>query len=98
MNYWLHPEAQGNLRANSEDRPPLLNRKNMQTWSGLEGTNPLFKDGDALKTFDYVVANMPFSDKRWSTGLHPNEGGGSTGSREQPVTDYGRSAGYGIQS
>ena len=33
--------------------------------------NPLFKDGDALKTFDYVVANIPFSDKRWSTGLDP---------------------------
>ena len=34
--------------------------------------NPLFKDGDALKTFDYVVANIPFSDKRWSTGLDPD--------------------------
>ncbi|HEY1475933.1 MAG TPA: type I restriction-modification system subunit M, partial [Pseudolabrys sp.] len=33
--------------------------------------NPLFLDGDALKTFDYVVANPPFSDKRWSTGLDP---------------------------
>jgi type I restriction enzyme M protein len=33
--------------------------------------NPLYKDGDALKTFDYVVANPPFSDKRWSTGLDP---------------------------
>ncbi|HUW25067.1 MAG TPA: type I restriction-modification system subunit M [Gallionella sp.] len=33
--------------------------------------NPLFKDGDALKTFDYVVANPPFSDKRWSTGIDP---------------------------
>jgi type I restriction enzyme M protein len=32
-------------------------------------TSPLFLDGDALKTFDYVVANPPFSDKRWSTGL-----------------------------
>jgi type I restriction enzyme M protein len=31
--------------------------------------NPLFLDGSALKTFDYVVANPPFSDKRWSTGL-----------------------------
>jgi len=31
--------------------------------------SPLFVDGDALKTFDYVVANPPFSDKRWSTGL-----------------------------
>src|SRR5215831_15004359 len=34
-------------------------------------TNPLFMDGDTLKTFDYVVANPPFSDKRWSTGLDP---------------------------
>jgi len=32
-------------------------------------SNPLFKEGDTLKTFDYVVANPPFSDKRWSTGL-----------------------------
>lgn len=24
-----------------------------------------------LKTFDYVVANPPFSDKRWSTGIDP---------------------------
>ncbi len=32
-------------------------------------TDPKFKDGDTLKTFDYVVANPPFSDKRWSTGL-----------------------------
>jgi len=31
--------------------------------------NPYFRDGDALKTFDYVVANPPVSDKRWSTGL-----------------------------
>lgn len=32
--------------------------------------NPLFKEGDNLKTFDFVVANPPFSDKRWSTGLN----------------------------
>ena len=31
--------------------------------------DPKFKDGDTLKTFDYVVANPPFSDKRWSTGV-----------------------------
>jgi len=34
-------------------------------------TDPKFKDGDSLKTFDFVVANPPFSDKRWSTGLDP---------------------------
>lgn len=32
---------------------------------------PKFKDGDALRTYDYVVANPPFSDKTWSTGLLP---------------------------
>jgi type I restriction enzyme M protein len=34
-------------------------------------TDPKFKDGNTLKTFDYVIANPPFSDKRWSTGLDP---------------------------
>jgi type I restriction enzyme M protein len=34
-------------------------------------SNPRFIDGETLKTFDYVVANPPFSDKRWSTGLDP---------------------------
>ncbi len=32
-------------------------------------TDPKFKDGDTLKLFDFVVANPPFSDKRWSNGL-----------------------------
>lgn len=35
--------------------------------------DPKFKDGGTLKTFDYVVANPPFSDKRWSTGLDPQK-------------------------
>ena len=47
-------------------------------------TNPLYKDGDALKTFDYVVANPPFSDKRWSTGLDPEH------------DPYGRFKHYGV--
>ncbi len=33
--------------------------------------NPKFKDGQSLKTFDYVVANPPFSDKRWNNGIDP---------------------------
>ena len=33
--------------------------------------DPKFLDGETLKTFDYVVANPPFSDKRWTTGLDP---------------------------
>ncbi|MBL8886461.1 MAG: N-6 DNA methylase [Phycisphaerales bacterium] len=47
-------------------------------------TNPLYKDGDVLKTFDYVVANPPFSDKRWSTGLDPEH------------DPYGRFKHYGV--
>jgi type I restriction enzyme M protein len=34
-------------------------------------TSPNFKEDGTLKTFDYVVANPPFSDKRWSNGLTP---------------------------
>jgi type I restriction enzyme M protein len=30
---------------------------------------PKFKDGEQLRTYDYVVANPPFSDKTWSSGL-----------------------------
>jgi type I restriction enzyme M protein len=33
--------------------------------------NPKYMEGGILKTFDYVVANPPFSDKSWSTGLDP---------------------------
>ena len=33
--------------------------------------SPKFKDGESLRTYDFVVANPPFSDKAWSTGLSP---------------------------
>jgi type I restriction enzyme M protein len=37
---------------------------------------PKFKDGEQLKTFDYVVANPPFSFKSWSNGVNdPDEFG-----------------------
>jgi len=32
---------------------------------------PKFKDGEQLRTYDYVVANPPFSVKTWSVGLTP---------------------------
>jgi len=35
--------------------------------------DPNFRDGNGLKTFDFVVANPPFSDKRWQQGMDPNE-------------------------
>ena len=34
---------------------------------------PKFLDGDRLRTYDYVVANPPFSDKTWSTGITPEK-------------------------
>lgn len=42
--------------------------------SGGEGTlaNPKFRDGEQLRTYDYVVANPPFSDKTWTTGVTPS--------------------------
>ena len=39
--------------------------------SGNTLASPKFKDGEMLRTYDYVVANPPFSDKTWSTGLMP---------------------------
>lgn len=34
--------------------------------------SPKFLEGTNLRTYDYVVANPPFSDKSWSTGLTPS--------------------------
>ncbi|WP_439113883.1 N-6 DNA methylase [Hydrogenophaga sp.] len=39
--------------------------------SGNTLAAPKFLDGPQLRTYDYVVANPPFSDKAWSTGLTP---------------------------
>jgi type I restriction enzyme M protein len=49
---------------------------NFPTASILSGNTlaaPKFKDGEQLRTYDYVVANPPFSDKTWSTGITPSE-------------------------
>jgi type I restriction enzyme M protein len=43
--------------------------------SGNTLAAPKFKDGESLRTYDYVVANPPFSDKTWSTGLTLGESG-----------------------
>lgn len=34
---------------------------------------PKFLEGPGLRAFDYVVANPPFSDKRWSSGVNVEE-------------------------
>ena len=37
-------------------------------------SDPFFKDNNGyLKTFDFVVANPPFSSKNWATGFNPQD-------------------------
>ncbi|MEM7536018.1 MAG: N-6 DNA methylase [Chloroflexota bacterium] len=74
---------------------------NHETADILQGNTlaaPKFLESEALKTFDYVVANPPFSDKRWSNGLHPAElGMGDTGDGVTVAArDYGRFTGFGV--
>lgn len=55
MNMWLHGQPDSDIR------------KGKSTLS-----SPLFVEQDgSLKTFDYVVANPPFSYKSWSNGFNP---------------------------
>ena len=45
-----------------------------EIWRDNTLSAPHFKNADgSLKTFDFVVANPPFSDKAWTTGLNPAE-------------------------
>jgi type I restriction enzyme M protein len=51
---------------------------NFPTANILQGNTlaaPKFKDGEQLRTYDFVVANPPFSDKTWTTGLVLGESG-----------------------
>jgi type I restriction enzyme M protein len=68
MNMWLHGEPTAEIK------------RGQSTLS-----NPLFfnKDG-SLKTFDYAVANPPFSTKAWRNGFDPEH------------DHYDRFTGYGI--
>lgn len=45
-----------------------------ELWRGNTLSSPHWKNkDDSLKTFDYAVANPPFSAKAWSSGLNPSE-------------------------
>ena len=51
----------------------LHNQATAEITNGNTLANPSFlHDDGSLKTFDFVVANPPFSDKRWTTGLMPD--------------------------
>jgi type I restriction enzyme M protein len=53
----------------------LHNKPEAEIWQDNTLSAPHFKNRDniGLKTFDFVVANPPFSDKAWSNGLDPAE-------------------------
>jgi len=52
----------------------LHDRPAAEIWKDNTLSKPHFKDAEGgLKTFDFVVANPPFSDKAWSNGLNPAE-------------------------
>ena len=53
-------------------------------WRDNTISNPYFKNNRGLTTFDFVVANPPFSTKSWSNGIDPAH------------DEFGRFDGYGI--
>ncbi|PHR52373.1 MAG: type I restriction-modification system subunit M [Robiginitomaculum sp.] len=52
----------------------LHNNATAKIWKGNTLADPQWKDAaDKLKTFDFAVANPPFSNKNWTSGLNPND-------------------------
>ncbi|BDF93460.1 type I restriction-modification system subunit M [Pseudoalteromonas sp. KAN5] len=50
----------------------LHNNTTAKIWKGNTLSDPQWKDApDQLKTFDFAVANPPFSNKNWTSGLTP---------------------------
>ncbi len=50
----------------------IHNNPTAQIVQGNTLSDPKFLDQGNLKKFDYIVANPPFSDKRWSNGIIPD--------------------------
>jgi type I restriction enzyme M protein len=63
----------------------LHNNPTAEIWQGNTISKPHFVNQDGtLKTFDFAVANPPFSTKSWSNGIDPSN------------DEYGRFDGFGI--
>lgn len=63
----------------------LHNNPTAEIWRGNTISDPHFKNQNgSLKTFDFVVANPPFSSKNWSNGINSEN------------DEYGRFEGFGI--
>jgi type I restriction enzyme M protein len=67
----------------------IHNNADAELWRGNTISQPHFKnDHGGIKTFDYVVANPPFSDKAWSTGLEQEYGRFEDGTPPVKNGDY----------
>ncbi|TPE46969.1 type I restriction-modification system subunit M [Maribrevibacterium harenarium] len=52
----------------------LHNNATAKIWKGNTIADPQWKEANGeLKTFDFAVANPPFSNKNWTSGINPNE-------------------------
>ena len=52
----------------------LHNNETAKIWKGNTIADPQWKDDNGkLKTFDFSVANPPFSNKNWTSGINPND-------------------------
>lgn len=51
----------------------LHNQASAVIMQGNTLSNPQFRASGHLQTFDFAVANPPFSDKAWSNGIKPEE-------------------------
>lgn len=52
----------------------LHNNETAKVWKGNTLSSPQWKDKtNQLKTFDFSVANPPFSSKNWTNGLNPKD-------------------------
>jgi len=52
----------------------LHNNATAKIWKGNTLSDPQWKEANGqLKTFDFAVANPPFSQKNWTSGLNPEE-------------------------
>lgn len=52
----------------------LHNNATAKIWKGNTISDPQWKEANGqLKTFDFAVANPPFSNKNWTSGINPQE-------------------------
>ncbi len=52
----------------------LHNTATAKIWKGNTLADPQWKEANGkLKTFDFAVANPPFSNKNWTSGINPQE-------------------------